>query len=199
MSEFETIDGVITGWGIDSEGGGGSGDGINLKNDGLLLPNSPYSVLNISGEGLTVSNVSTSEANLSLDLSAVAREIFSAEDIPEYSTNADVYQSKLDLIFTPTKSSSFILLAFSEVSMDNAQKQGMVKIAVNTSNIISEVSTLIPFPLSPHNNNEWLEKTIVAKVDLAKNIQHTINVSWKSLNVVDTVYIRRTRIIVLGV
>jgi hypothetical protein len=199
MSGFETIDGVLTSWGQDSAGGGGGSGGISLKDEGAILPNSPYSVLDVTGDGLQVTNVSSTEAKLNLDLSAVVREKFEQEDNLEYSTNADVYQTKLTLQFTPVKSTDFIILAYSEVSMDNAQEQGSIRVVVNSSDIISEVSTLIPFPPSPHNNDEWLEKTIVAPVTLTKNIQHEITIDWKSESVVDTVYIRRTRIIALGV
>jgi len=200
MSGYETIDGIPTNFGGDTEGGGGGEiQGLNLKNEGIQLPNSPYSVMNVVGEGLTLSNVSSTEAQLAIDLSAVTREVFQAEDNLEYSTNSNIYQPKLSLVFTPIKSSEFVIMAFSEVSMDNAGQQGMIRLSTNTGSILSEVSTLIPFPSSPHDNDEWLEKTIVAKISLTKNVQYIINIDWKSLDIINTVYIRRTRILALGV
>lgn len=194
---METIDGILT-LGVDTEGGGPLAGAVNIKDEGVLLPNTPFPTIDFVGGGVTVTQVSPDEAKVTVGLTTVSVEQFLLEDLSESSTNAILYQNKASLIFTPVLATHFLFLIYAEFSMDTNTISGKIRIRLDSGPDLAEIDTIVLGSGNPYVSDIWKPFMTFFKTDISL-AQHIVDLDWKSLNIAATAYIRRAKLFALGI
>jgi hypothetical protein len=166
------------------KGDTGSGTNLTLQEEGVNLPNTPHSVINFVGTGLTASDIGGGVAKLEMIFGANHQETSSES---QSNTTSESFQNKLTMTTPSLPAGKYRIGWYAEMLGANTGVSWEMRVQLDDT-------TNLCLPLKePRDSTDWFPVSGMAYQTLSA-ATHTIDIDFRSEDAGVTTSIRRARL-----